>query len=71
VTYVLNPKYHLLESHVYVGKDPVPVGKRGRPTVAPGQFPYQDGVTVEIDAPFYVLAHAVVASPEFCEGDEE
>ena len=72
VTYVLDPKYYLLESHVYIGTDPVPEGKRGRPTVAPGQFPYQDGATVEMSStPFYVLAHAVVASPEFCEEDEE
>jgi hypothetical protein len=61
-------------THVYVGNDPIPTGKKGQLTVAPGQLgsTILDGtshvVVFEYDGtgPIYVLAHAEV---EYCEKD--
>jgi hypothetical protein len=53
----------LSETHLYVGNDPLPLDKKGYPTVAPGQYPYSgspdgcyqiSGLSGEI----YVVAHA-------------
>jgi hypothetical protein len=61
VTYNVGAPYSLKETHVYAGTTMFPVGKNGKPTVAPGQY-YNDG-------PFdggqvYVIAHAVVGIPD-------
>lgn len=57
VEYVLFDSYILEETHVYAGTTMFPLDRRGKPTVAPGQY-YND-------SPFdgsevYVIAHAVV-----------
>jgi hypothetical protein len=57
VEYELFAGYILEETHVYAGTTMFPLDRRGRPTVAPGQY-YND-------SPFdgsevYVIAHAVV-----------
>lgn len=61
VTFNVDPPYSLEETHVYVGYDQFPKDRRGRPTVAPGQYtnggPF-DGSDV------YVIAHAVVGLPD-------
>jgi hypothetical protein len=61
VTYNVSAPYLLDETHVYADDDMFPADKRGRPTVAPGQYynasPF-DGREV------YVIAHAVVGIPD-------
>ncbi|MBR9757703.1 MAG: T9SS type A sorting domain-containing protein, partial [Algicola sp.] len=73
VTYNINQGYVMSEAHVYVGCDPYPIHRNGKPTVAPGQFPFNasysgnvQSYTVEIDnldadnhGGIYVIAHAV------------
>ncbi|TYA59149.1 T9SS type A sorting domain-containing protein, partial [Formosa maritima] len=72
VTYNINEGYVMSEAHVYAGCDPYPK-KRGRNTVAPGQYPFNpsfsgnvQNYTVVIDnllrdnsKGIYVIAHAV------------
>lgn len=59
----------LSETHLYVGNEPYPTNKKGKPTVAPGQFPYQhdldgaqsDSYTInDLSGEIYVIAHGVV-----------
>lgn len=61
VTYNVEAPYILDETHVYAGYDKFPKDRRGRNTVAPGQYtnssPF-DGSQV------YVIAHAVVGVPD-------
>jgi hypothetical protein len=56
VTFNMAPGYTLDEQHVYVGSAMYPLGKDGKPTVAPGQYknigPFEGDV--------YVIAHGVV-----------
>ncbi|WP_162604174.1 T9SS type A sorting domain-containing protein, partial [Mangrovimonas spongiae] len=73
VTYNINEGYIMSESHVFVDCDPYPIKGNGKPTVAPGQYPfnasysgYVQNYTVEIQNPeadnhggIYVIAHAV------------
>lgn len=53
--------YDLKETHVYAGYDMFPQDRRGRNTVAPGQYrnfsPF-DGTEI------YVIAHGVVGYPD-------
>ena len=56
VTYNIDPAYSVDETHTFVGSTPVPFGKNGRPTVAPGQYYIEDNLGDEI----FVIAHAVV-----------
>jgi hypothetical protein len=74
VTYDLfSEECWLTETHLYVGSTPTPL-KKGVPTVAPGQYPYQheldeassDSFTVSASGNIYVIAHAVVC----CDADE-
>ena len=60
VTYNVNSPYLQDETHVYVGSNPVPLDKKGKQTVAPGQYTNSgaNGGTV------YVIAHAVVGLPD-------
>ncbi len=60
VTYTPNAGYSFLETHVWIGKDKLPKNKAGKYIAAPGRFPYKDGATVTITAPFWVAAHAKV-----------
>ncbi len=69
VEYMINEGYAMSEAHIYVGCDPYPTMKNGKPTVAPGQFTFNggaldhvNGLTAEftdIQGAFYVIAHAV------------
>ena len=65
--------YHMTEAQLYVGADPIPTNpNNGNQTVAPGQYPYQDGVSGDFDNytfqnisvgmsdSFYVILHAEV-----------
>uniref|UniRef100_UPI001CA74C9B T9SS type A sorting domain-containing protein n=1 Tax=Hanstruepera marina TaxID=2873265 RepID=UPI001CA74C9B len=72
ITYEIFDGFTMNEAHVYVGCDPYPEN-RGRPTVAPGQYPFNpsfegnvQSYTVVIDNDMadnsegiYVIAHAV------------
>ncbi len=73
VTYTTNGNYVLTETHLYIGNDPYPLQKRGNnyvPTVAPGQYPYQNGSldnvfmdSYSIDGlsgDIFIIAHGVV-----------
>jgi hypothetical protein len=62
--------YALHETHLYVGNNPYPM-KKGKATVAPGQFPYKNKLigTVEdvyelsgFSGELYVIAHAVTCN---------
>ncbi len=74
VVYLLDDPYELTETHLYVGNDPLPVDRQGNPTVAPGQYPYQneldppgqdDVYFIEgLDGEIYIIAHAVVCGFE-------
>ncbi|MCX2678314.1 hypothetical protein OOZ15_00020 [Galbibacter sp. EGI 63066] len=54
--------WEITETHLYVGGEPYPVGKNGKPTVAPGKFPHKGQMEYLVPAPnpFYYIAHAVV-----------
>ncbi len=52
----LDEGYTLCESHVYAGDAQVPKNKKGKPTVAPGQYYIEADLVDEI----YVIVHAVV-----------
>lgn len=61
VTYTVDEPFILEETHVYAGYAMFPKDRKGKPTVAPGQY-YND-------SPFdgsevYVIAHAVVGIPD-------
>jgi hypothetical protein len=60
VTYNVSEPYLLDETHVYAGYDMFPKTKKGKLTVAPGQY-YNDG---SFDGMVYVIAHAVVGIPD-------
>lgn len=59
------------ETHLYIGSEKFPLTKKGKETVAPGQFPYKHtglgGLTIDtyrldfIPDNFYIIAHAVVS----------
>lgn len=55
---VMYSGFTLKEFHFYAGDTPVPIGKNGKHTVAPGQF-YNTGDVDENDE-VYVILHAVV-----------
>lgn len=55
-TYNFVPGFSTEETHFYAGKNPVPLDKKGKPTVAPGLYKVDTGLTGEI----YIIAHAVV-----------
>lgn len=67
VRFVAFPGYDIDESHLYLGDDPLPLNKKGKATVAPGQFPYSDGPLhlygIQTTLPSYLIAHAVVCWP--------
>ena len=74
VTYqITNGDYALTETHLYIGNDMYPLQQRGQntvPTVAPGQYPFQNGnldkvltdsYTVDsLSGHIYIIAHGVV-----------
>ena len=61
VNYNIDPAYTVEETHLYVGKTQVPKNKKGKNTVAPGQYPYRGlSNTINITGDIYVIAHAVV-----------
>jgi len=63
VEYTIYDGWKILETHLYVGGTPYPLGNNGKPTVAPGKYPYSGQLVYEVPAPkpFYYIAHAVVA----------
>lgn len=69
--------YEFYEIHLYVGNEMFPTKPNGKPTVAPGQFPYKgeypegiDYVQFNLEDQFegdiYIIAHAVV-----CESSDD
>lgn len=80
ITYSMAAGFALKEVHAYAGSSPLPLTKRGRPTVAPGRFPAKSEdipnasshtVTVSsLSGPIHVIAHAVV-SGSFGDGDDD
>jgi hypothetical protein len=58
VEYELDEPNHLKEYHVYAGVDKFPFDRRGRPTVAPGQY------SVDTQLINWVIAHGVVGIPD-------
>ncbi|NER11506.1 thioester domain-containing protein, partial [Muriicola jejuensis] len=54
--YNIDEGYTVQETHSYAGKAMFPTDKKGRPTVAPGQYSIAKGLNGEI----YIIAHAVV-----------
>ena len=68
VTYDAVPGNIFTETHLYVGNEMYPLDRRGRPTVAPGQFPNSEPVCShtqryvieDLSGEIYVIAHSVV-----------
>ena len=69
--------YEFQEIHLYVGNEMFPTKPNGKPTVAPGHFPYKgeypDGIDYvqfniedQFEGDIYIIAHAVV-----CESDKD
>ncbi|WP_298506689.1 hypothetical protein [uncultured Maribacter sp.] len=56
VTYNIDPYYTVKETHTYAGNGMFPLNKKGKATVAPGQYSIEENLDGEI----YVIAHAVV-----------
>jgi hypothetical protein len=67
VTFNLDDEYDLKETHVYAGDTMFPKDRRGRDTVAPGQYT-NDG---PFEGEIYVIVHAVVGVPDPDFGPEE
>jgi len=76
VTYELFDDFYMTEVHIYVGNEELPKDRRGRSTVAPGQYTYTNDMVDNLssyppktfegfEGDIYVIAHAVV-----CEGCE-
>ena len=62
--------YNLVETHLYVGSEPLATDGNENYTVAPGQYPTihdelanvsSDSYTVTVSGDIYVVAHATVA----------
>ena len=74
VEYQLFSGYVMSEGHIYIGCEKYPT-KNGRPTVAPGQYPYNLGTLdyvsnytfgpIDVEGPFWIIAHAVTCE-EIC-----
>lgn len=60
VTYNIDEAFTVSETHTYAGNAMFPVDKKGKPTVAPGQFTIQEDLSGEI----FVIAHAVVCGED-------
>ena len=58
VTYNIIEGYELRSTHVYAGKDKYPTDKKGKITLAPGQYTIADDLTGDI----YVIVHGVVCN---------
>ena len=58
VTYNIDSNYEVTETHTYAGNEMFPTNKKGRYTVAPGQYEIKENLEGDI----YVIAHAVVCS---------
>jgi len=63
VTYHMLDGFELMDTHVWIGSTNLPKMKNGKMTDSPGQFPYEDGVSIAVSGPVYVAAHAVVRMP--------
>jgi len=63
VTYHMLDGFELMDTHVWIGTSNLPKLKNGKMTDSPGQFPYEDGVSIAATGPVYVAAHAVVRMP--------
>jgi len=61
VTFHVDAPYLLDETHVYVGTAQYPKDKKGKSTVAPGQYTNASPFNGD---PVYVIAHAVVGIPD-------
>ncbi len=73
VTYELFEGFYMTEVHIYVGNDEIPKDRRGRYTVAPGQYTFTNDMLDNVsnfsetfegfEGDIFIIAHAVV-----CEG---
>jgi len=63
VTYHMLDGFELMDTHVWIGSTKLPKLKNGKMTDSPGQFPYEDGVSIAVTGQVYVAAHAVVRMP--------
>jgi len=78
ITYDAEPGYIFTETHLYVGNDMYPLRRNGRPTVAPGQYPYSEPVNGrtqryivdDLRDEIYVIAHSVVCPSDKEEDDD-
>jgi hypothetical protein len=59
VTYNMKEGYTANPTHVYAGITPLPLDKKGDPTVAPGQYYIAENLSGDI----YVIVHAEVTGP--------
>lgn len=74
VEYKANLGYAFFETHLYVGKNKYPTLKNGKPTVAPGKYPYKHSLPGgessdyfkidKVNGDIYIIAHAVVCPKE-------
>ena len=80
ITFDAEPGYEFTETHLYVGNEMYPTNGAGRPTVAPGQYPYSDphgptrtyAYTVEdLRDCIYVIGHAVVCEVYVDDEDDD
>ena len=73
VEYFANEGYEFTQAHLYVGTDMYPTLPNGKPTVAPGKYPYKKNIlggtdyvkfelTEEFTEDIFVIAHSVVCS---------
>lgn len=60
VGYNIDESLVVSETHTYAGNGMFPVNKKGKETLAPGQFTIQENLSGEI----YVIAHAVVCGED-------
>uniref|UniRef100_UPI003305F1CC T9SS type A sorting domain-containing protein n=1 Tax=uncultured Croceitalea sp. TaxID=1798908 RepID=UPI003305F1CC len=72
VAVTTNSGYDMTVAHLYVGQEQLPLGNNNRPTVAPGQYPYQDTISgrfttytfedipVNTMGSYYVILHVEV-----------
>ncbi len=79
VTYNMNDGFTISDTHLYIGCGPIPANKKGKPTVAPGQYPYsglEDGVPYTVDVSefncdnngeLYIIVHGGNTCQEVCD----
>jgi hypothetical protein len=79
IGFEMSEGFVLSETHLYIGNEPYLTDKKGKPTVAPGQFPYQheldgagfDPYTInDLSGEIYVIGHGVVCGDDSNDDDD-